>query len=253
MVLTYLSLFWVVCHPSKTFPPKEFERELQNRLSLLPIARPYPFLSLTHDPPSGAWALCVLHFCVCLKLVCYSCVCHGLEVRLRILPLILDLLWCELFWSSILYGLLPPRAGPFLIVGFLPFSPLFAPFVGLPVFLPCHFVIPVAALFDPCLLGLFRPYCILFSQLVTMTQYGHWVYTHATLGFLDPLHYLWAPLAHFFLLRHPWPICFPWAFSVHFLILHSHELLITLLGFPSPITTSFILEVYGLSTNPLLS
>ena len=31
-----------------------------------------------------------------------------------------------------------------------------------------------------------------------MTQYGHWIYTHATLGFLDPLHCLWAPLSHFF-------------------------------------------------------
>ena len=79
VVPTHLSLFWVVCHPSKTFPPKEFERELQNKLSLLPTARPYPFLSLTHDPPSGARALCVLHFCVCQKLVCCLCVYHGLK------------------------------------------------------------------------------------------------------------------------------------------------------------------------------
>ena len=137
-------------------------------------------------------------------------------------------------------------------MGFYPFSQFFAPSVVLLSFLPYHFAIPTMELLDPCLLGLFRAYCILFSQLVTMTQNGHWVYTHATLGFLDPLH-LWAPLAHFFLLGHPWPICFPWVFSTHFLILHSHELLITLLGFPIPITISFILEVYGLSTNPLLS
>ena len=31
------------------------------------------------------------------------------------------------------------------------------------------------------------------------------------LGFLDPFHCLWASSAHFFLLKHPWPIFFPWA------------------------------------------
>ena len=33
---------------------------------------------------------------------------------------------------------------------------------------------------------------------------------------------LWAPLAPFFFLGHPRPICFPWVSSAHFLILHSH-------------------------------
>ena len=46
----------------------------------------------------GAWALCMLHFRVCPKLVYSSCVCHGLEARLCILLLILDLLWPE--WVS---------------------------------------------------------------------------------------------------------------------------------------------------------
>ena len=82
-------------------------------------------------------------------------------------------------------------------------------------------------LFDPCLLGLF-----------------HWIYTHVTLGFLVPLHYLWTPLSHFLLLGHPRPICFPWASSAHFLILHSHELLLTFLDFPGPITISFIFEAH---------
>ena len=89
--------------------------------------------------------------------------------------------------------------------------------------------------------------------LLSMTQYGHWIYTHATLGFLDSWHCLWAPLSNFFPLGHPWPICFPWASSTHFLILHSHGLLLTLLDFPDPITLSFILGVYGFSINPLLS
>ena len=45
----------------------------------------------------SAWALRVLHFRVCPKLVCYSCVCHGLEAHLCILLLILNLFWRELF------------------------------------------------------------------------------------------------------------------------------------------------------------
>ena len=77
-----------------------------------------------------------------------------------------------------------------------------------------------------------------------MTQYGHWIHTHATLGFLGPLHCLWAPLSHFFPL---------WASLAHFLILRSRGLLLTLLGFPRPITLSFILGTHKLSINPLLS
>ena len=55
VVPTHHSIFWVVCHPSRTFSPKKFKQEPQNRLSLLPIARPYPLLSLTHDPPLQYW------------------------------------------------------------------------------------------------------------------------------------------------------------------------------------------------------
>jgi len=86
-----------------------------------------------------------------------------------------------------------------------------------------------------------------------MTQYGHSIYTHATLGFLNPLHCLRAPLSHFFLLEHSWPICFPWASLAHFLILYSHELLLTLLGILGPITLSFIIRIHGLSINLLHS
>ena len=75
---------------------------------------------------------------------------------------------------------------------------------------------------------------------------------HVTLGFLDPLHCLWAPLSHFFLLGNPWSICFPWASLAHFLILHSHGLLLTLLGFSGPTTLSFIIGTHGFSINPLL-
>ena len=133
-----------------------------------------------------------------------------------------------IFWFPILYGLLPLGAGLCLIVGFSSFNLLFCSFRSLatiPTVPLCHSC--CVMLFDPCLLGLF-----------------HWIYTHVALGFLVPLHYLWAPLSHFLLLGHPRPICFPWASSAHFLILHSHELLLTFLDFPGPITISFIFEAH---------
>ena len=47
VVPTHSYFFWVVCHPSRTFPPKEPKQESQNRFSPLSTARPYP---LTSDP-----------------------------------------------------------------------------------------------------------------------------------------------------------------------------------------------------------
>ena len=130
---------------------------------------------------------------VCWKLVYCSCVCHGLKAHLCILPLILDLLWRELFFDlSFFIGLLLSRAEPCLIVGFSPFSPFFALSIVLFSFLPYHSIIPVIVLFDSCLLGLLG----LLPILLSMTQYGHWIYTHATLGFLNPLHFSWTPLSH---------------------------------------------------------
>ena len=93
----------------------------------------------------------------------------------------------------------------------------------------------------------------LLPVLFSMIQYSHWIYTYATLGFLGPLHCLWSLLSHSFLLGHPWPNCFPLTSLAHFLILHSHGFLLTLLGFPSPITLSFIFEAHGLFINFLLS
>ena len=55
VVSTHLYFFQVVSHPSRTLPPKEFEREPQNRLSFLPTAKPYPLLPLTHDSPILYW------------------------------------------------------------------------------------------------------------------------------------------------------------------------------------------------------
>ena len=63
VVSTHPSFFWVVCHPNKISPPKEYEQEPQNRLSILPSTRSYPLLPPTHDPPllywldTGQWCL----------------------------------------------------------------------------------------------------------------------------------------------------------------------------------------------------
>ena len=80
------------------------------------------------------------------------------------------------------------------------------------------------------------------------------------IGFILML--LWAFSTHYiacgllcpisFLFGHPWPICFPWASLAHFLIMHSHGILLTLLGLLGLITLSFIFEAYGLSINFLL-
>ena len=47
VILAFFSLFLVVCHPSRTFPPKKLEREPQNRLSPSPHHQTIP--SLTSD------------------------------------------------------------------------------------------------------------------------------------------------------------------------------------------------------------
>ena len=68
VVPTHPYLFWVVCHPSRTFLLKEPEREPQNRLSPLPTARPYLLLPLTYDPPLlvlGGYRLVIFKPCAC--------------------------------------------------------------------------------------------------------------------------------------------------------------------------------------------
>ena len=145
-------------------------------------------------------------------------------------------------------------------MGFPLFSPLFALTVILLPFLPCHSAISIVVLFDPCLLVLFLGLLhVLLSigyndPVWSLDLYScycglSWPIT-LLMGSFNPF---LSPLAHFFLLGHPQPICFPWASSAHFLILHSHGLLLTLFSFPDPITVSFILGAHGLSINPLLS
>ena len=76
------------------------------------------------------------------------------------------------------------------------FSPLFAPSVVLLAFLSCHPAIPIVVLFDPCFLGLFQAYCMLFFHLIAVTQHRHWVCIHAT----------WASFSHSIAYGLPRPI-----------------------------------------------
>ena len=106
-----------------------------------------------------------------------------------------------------------------------------------PHFLPYHFAILAVMFFDLSLLGLFGPAA--YSSLNdSIWSFGLCI--TLLVGSFVPL----------FPFGHPWPTSFPWPF---FLTLRSHGLLLTLLGFPDPITLSFILGTHGLSINPLLS
>ena len=133
------------------------------------------------------------------------------------------------------------RAGPCLVVGFLFLSQFFAFFVILPSLSAILFL-------------LFLPWCYLTHVcwaslgllliLLIMTQYGNWFYTHTTLGFSWPISLLVGSFV---------PFLSPWASLTHFLILHTHKLLLTHLGFPGLITLFFTLGAHKLPINPLLS
>ena len=126
-------------------------------------------------------------------------------------------------WALLDSGLCFPSAHPFSYYHLLPY----------------HSIIPTAKLFASILLGLFRP-AVYFSLNDPVRP----------LIFL--LHHWWVPVSHLFSLGRPWPICIPWASLALFLTLHSHGLLLSSLGFPSPITLSLILGAHGLAINPLL-
>ena len=99
--------------------------------------------------------------------------------------------------------------------------------------LPCYSIILTMLLFDPCLLGLFWAYYMLFLCLILVAQYYHWASIHTILGFLDPFHCLQASLAHLILLSILGPFSFP-GHPRPIPILYSHGPLLNLLGFPGP-------------------
>ena len=180
----------------------------------------------------------MLYFYVCLKFAYCLCVCRDLWAFLHILPPILNFLWRELLSDSLFSMARSLWGWALLDCGLFFFQPILLLFSAVLHFLLHYSVIPVVVLFDPSLLGFFGPAA--YSSLNDLV----W-----SLGFL--LHYLRAPVFHFLLgilgpftfLGHPWT----------FLILCSHGLLLTPLGFPGPVTLSLILGAHGLAINPLLS
>ena len=155
---------WMVCHPNRTFPPKEPEQEPRIGFPLSPPLD-HALLPLTHDLTTSCigwvqaddvWALCVLYFHVCPKFVCCSCVRYGLETFLHILPLILSFLWREPFFGFSFFKACSLRGLSFcLIVGFSSFSPFSCSFLPSLRFLPYRPTILAVVLFDASLLGLF--------------------------------------------------------------------------------------------------
>ena len=163
-------------------------------------------------------------FAVVWRLVCTSCrpslTSYGVSYFL--IP--------HSLWPTLLIGV-----GLCLIVGFSSFSLFFCSFLqSCYHFLLYHSSIPAVALFDPSLLGLFGP--ATYSSLNdTMWSFGLCI--TLLVGSFVPFISSWASLAHLLSLA-------------LFLTLHSHGLLLTPLGFPSPITLSFILRAHGLLLTP---
>ena len=156
------------------------------------------------------------------------------------------------FWAFILCGLLPSRAGPYLIVGFSLFGSLLCSFhklASIPAMPLCY---SCCSVIWPVLAGPLLDLLYAFLSLDYSDQHCHWVCIHAT----------WASLTHSIAYRLPQSISSslsilgPFSFIGHsrpIPILHSHGFLLTLLGFPSPITISFTFGVHELSINPLLT
>ena len=252
VVPTYHSIFWVVCHLSRTFPLKKFKQEPQNRLSLLPIARPYPLLSLTHNLPLQYW-LGTSWWCLGLMrslLLCMSKACL----------LLMRLPWtggsCAFFRSFLTsYGV-----NCFMILHSLSLASSKGRALldcGLFSLLAHYLLLSLACQYSAMPLCYFCCGAI-WSMLVG--PHSGLLYTLLSIGYNVPV---WPLSLYSCYFRLSWsitllvgsfgPFLSPWATSAHFLILHSHGLLPTLLGFSSLVTISFILRVHGHSINPLLS
>ena len=113
------------------------------------------------------------------------------------------------------------------------------PFFPAPI--SCHIILSFllrSCLPQSCQASLGRPFILL-----PMAQYGHWFFYFIIGGLLCPICFFFSGvLGPFDFLGLPWPL------SLHF-----HELLLSSLGFSSPITLFLILGAHGIAINPLLS
>ena len=162
------------------------------------------------------------------KLVRCSCVCHGLEAHLCILSLILDLLWCELFfWFSILYWLAPFKGQALLDCEFSPLQPILYSFRSLVAILAIPLYYSCCGVIWPVTAGPLWAYCMFFSQWLNMVVRFIlmllWAFsTHyiACAGSFVPFLSSWASLTHLLslgLILGPFSnSSFPWAFTNFF-------------------------------------
>ena len=132
VIPAHLSLFWVVCHSSRTFPPKELEQESLNRLPLYPYHQTIPSLTFDSWPTMLVLVGCkwvVPEPCACsipmwvhgLSAVhAFAITCESFWSRCVFLLLIFNLLWRGWVWVFILCIFFPSWArsclgkGPFL-------------------------------------------------------------------------------------------------------------------------------------------
>ena len=218
VVLTQLYFFWAVCHPNRTFPPKEPEQEPQNRFSSLLTSRPFP---LTSDPwpttsyigwvhVGGAWALRVLDFCLCPKPTCCSCIRRGgLSAHPANHPWLL-IAWV-VYWSFILLWLAALWGWAFFYYGLFLIQPILLFFSIVLHFLPYHSATLVVMLFDPSLLGLFGSAT---RSPLNDSMWSFGLCIALLIGSFVPFISFWASLAHLLSLGflNPFPnFVFPWA------------------------------------------
>ena len=109
----------------------------------------------------------MLHFCVCPKPACCSCICCGLKACLHILPSIFNFLWHELFTDLSLWFAPLIELGFIWLWAFLFSAHSFALFCSLaiPVVPFCYFCYDVIR---PKLAGPLWVCCIFFSQWLSM-------------------------------------------------------------------------------------
>ena len=88
-----------------------------------------------------------------------------------------------------------------------------------------------------------------YNDLIMSGRFGPAVYSFPN-GLTRPWAFLLMGSCVPFSLGHPWPICLPWASLALLLTLYSHRLLLTSLGFSSPISSYSSLGFLGLPSIP---
>ena len=126
VVPTHPCSFWVACHPSRTFPPKEPEQKPHNRFFPFPHRQtmpsdPWPTTSyIGWVQADGTWVLRMLHI---LRLLLIHLPWSGDWFVRSAVHFWLLMVWV-VFWSVTLYALLLLGIGPCWIMG-LPSPGLF--------------------------------------------------------------------------------------------------------------------------------